>query len=252
MLAFESMFALNPHRAEQTAELLACSLCMMDSRRIACDTYTSMVDHRMKSLVRGELLARNRQAWEEFLDEEAKRTKALVERLLQVIADESLLWKYRQDAVETLGRLGDSRAVEPIIALIGDKSMYSTVIIDALKNLGDRRAVEPLLAFLSQGNEYERGHAAEALGEMGESRALTPLAKALRQHKEYFTRRKVIWALGKLGDSRAIRPLEDTLRGILSDDSIRERDKSQLEAEIKRALQKINDRGSSGTVGSGR
>lgn len=241
MLALESMHTLNYRRQKAAAELLTRALCMMNSKKIAFDTYSSMVDFRMKSLVRERLLELNRKTWEGFLEQETKRTRALVERLIDEIKDKTFPWGHRQRAVETLGTLGDTRAVEPILALIGAESdIHQTAIIESLKKLGDPRAVEVFLAFLSSKNPYEQGYAAEALGELRERRALIPLIKTLQENEEYFARRKVIWALGNLGDKRASEPLRETLQDILMDGSISQDLKGFLQEEIRKALEKIN------------
>lgn len=241
MLAFESMFTIDQRRADQAAELIALAVFMMDSRKIACDTYMNMIDSKMRWLVREKLLAVNREVGEIFLKEESKK----IESLIEIIKDENLLWKIRQDAVQTLGEIGDPRAVEPIIDLIGKSGgIHSKVIINALCKIGDSRAVEPLILLLTNGLWYEQGYAAEALGEMGDPRAFIPVIETLRNNQDYFTRRKVIIALGKLGDKRASGPLNDVLNEILSDDNIYKDkiNKSELEKQIKNALKNINNR----------
>jgi hypothetical protein len=156
MLAFESMFAVDRQAAEKASELLARALCMMDSRKIACSAYSSMVDFKMKALVRERLLALNREVWEEFLRQETQRTHAQVEKLIQVAKDKSQVWISRQRAVETLGTLGDQRAVEPIIALLEDRSIHPYAIFEALKKLGGPGAAGALLELLSRGTDEQQ------------------------------------------------------------------------------------------------
>jgi HEAT repeat protein len=69
-------------------------------------------------------------------------------------------------AAEALGRLGDRRAVEPLIALLGQASsplVWNAAAI-ALHDLGDARAVEAILARLSDpATEGARGSLVWAL-----------------------------------------------------------------------------------------
>ncbi len=86
----------------------------------------------------------------------------------------AILWrpKIQRRAAETLGKLGDLRAVEPLIkALSGGNECAAT----ALGKLGDPRAVAPLIKALSGGD----GCAATALGKLGDPRAVEPLITAL-------------------------------------------------------------------------
>ena len=138
----------------------------------------------------------------------------------------------RQAAAEALGEIKDPRAVEPLIAALGDES--SGVRLAAAKSLGeikDPRAVEPLSAALKDENKYVRRAAAHALDRLGWKPeqdeiagwywmakcdwdkcvalgALTvePLIAALKDTDEE-VRRAAAEALGKIKDRRAVEPL---------------------------------------------
>ncbi len=98
-----------------------------------------------------------------------------------------------QDAVEALARLGDMRAVEPLIAAL--RTTKNPSIATVLGNLHDRRAVEPLLAEV-QTMQLPRPASARdrrwqdiyfyyvvrALGKLGDPRAL-PLLEWVREHE---------------------------------------------------------------------
>jgi hypothetical protein len=90
-------------------------------------------------------------------------------------------------AVETLGIIGDARAVEPLIKAIGK----SLVVRHALVKIGEP-AVEPLIKALKD-EDYSYS-AAKALGEIGDKRAVEPLIKALEDDLSYAAS-----ALRKLG-----------------------------------------------------
>lgn len=82
-------------------------------------------------------------------------------------------------AAEALGKIGDARAVEPLIAALKyGVGAYSAA--EALGRMHDPRAVEPLADALAEGDEALRRSAAEALAEFGDARAVGPLISELR------------------------------------------------------------------------
>jgi len=108
----------------------------------------------------------------------------------------------REVAAKELGRLGDVRAVKPLLEALGDDN---ATIIEALGNLGDSSAVEPLIAALARGRSSSAA-AARALAQLGDLRAIEPLVAALRKG--------VIaagGALAKLGGAQAVGPLIEAL-----------------------------------------
>jgi len=120
--------------------------------------------------------------------------------------------RLRARAASALGKLGDKRAVEPLINALKDedRSVRSSAS-GALGRLGDPRAVEPLIAALKDQDKYVRRSAASALGRLGDKRAVEPLIAALKD-KDAGVRRSVAWALAQLGDERAVEPLRESLR----------------------------------------
>jgi HEAT repeat protein len=144
-------------------------------------------------------------------------------------------------AAEALGEIGDSGAVEPLIAALKNDA-YSGVrwkaaealskigapaveaLIGALSHddddvrwkaaialgeIGDRRAVEPLIILLCDEDRFVKSHAALALGAIGEP-AVNPLLRALREGDGNLRWGAAI-ALGKIRDPRAIEPLIQAL-----------------------------------------
>jgi len=95
-------------------------------------------------------------------------------------------------AAKALGEIGDARAVEPLIALLGDENSSvqdssvqdSTVQMNAavaLRLLRDARAVEPLIAAITdKGRVYNRGIFFIALGAIGGARADEVFTAALK------------------------------------------------------------------------
>ena len=72
-------------------------------------------------------------------------------------------------AVETLGKICDTRAVEPLIEVLGDEEGFEERIYaaEALGNIGDERAIEPLITALGDDNWYVRDRATQALKKLG-------------------------------------------------------------------------------------
>jgi HEAT repeat protein len=109
----------------------------------------------------------------------------------------------REAAAEMIGRLGDLRAVEPLVTALHDSDTeVRRIAAEALGNLGDSRAVEPLLAVLKYSYaEYPADSAlkrsiAMALRRLGAS-SEDPLLIALQDIDET-VRRRAMLALGQM------------------------------------------------------
>jgi HEAT repeat protein len=110
----------------------------------------------------------------------------------------------RVAAADALGKLGDPRAVEPLVSALGDdRAGVRCAAAEALGKLSDTRAIEPLIKALGDGDYDVRGAAAGALGKLGDARAIESLISALGDG-ENGVRRAAADALGKLGDKRAV------------------------------------------------
>lgn len=116
----------------------------------------------------------------------------------------------REAAIKALGRIGDARAVKPLLAALkGGGSDVHEGVMQVLEQIGTL-AVEPLVAALNDTDLYVHQGAAEALGKIGDARAVEPLIASLSDNDERF-RDTAITALGKIGDARAVEPLIDAL-----------------------------------------
>ena len=101
-----------------------------------------------------------------------------LEPLIKALGDEDS-W-VGKSAAESLGKIGDKRAVEPLIKALGDKYEYvRNSAVDALGEIGDKRAVEPLIKALGDEDWRACNSAAIALGKIGDKRAVEPLIKSL-------------------------------------------------------------------------
>lgn len=99
-----------------------------------------------------------------------------------------------------LGKAQDSRAVEPMIDLIGECDPNYTLMwaVQALGQLGDKRAVDPLLQFLKRTESTtERYMSIEALGLLGDPKAV-PEITCYAFDKDHHVRDRVQIALRRL------------------------------------------------------
>jgi len=107
--------------------------------------------------------------------------------------------RLRLAALETLGQIGDTRAIEAIVAV----ARWDTAVavqqraIETLGQLGDTRATGTLLAILADDKPSLRASAATALGKVRDKRAVESLTQAL-QDSDQIVRRKAISALGQI------------------------------------------------------
>lgn len=117
----------------------------------------------------------------------------------------------------------------------------------ALGKIGDTRAVEPLIQALRDEDWEVRSGAARALGEIGDARAVEPLIQTLFKEKDFnpaldvrdFVREEVALALGKIGDARAIEPLIHLLNH--KDSNVRKAAKEALEKiKAEKIIKNIN------------
>jgi HEAT repeat protein len=113
-----------------------------------------------------------------------------------------------EGAIVALGRLGDPRALEPLVQILEHPS-FALDAARALGKLGDPRAVEPLIRTLGHANGSVRLAAAEALSQLGEPDWLARLSRA--DHSQHFE------GLGASGDRRAVVPLVWALQTLKSD-----------------------------------
>jgi HEAT repeat protein len=101
--------------------------------------------------------------------------------LLRVLKNEEEEEVVREAAAKALYFVGDSRAVEGLLAVLGGENDVCLRAIEALGSIGDRRAVMPLIGVLEDldAPSPARASAASALGSIGDARAIKPLVTAL-------------------------------------------------------------------------
>jgi len=128
-----------------------------------------------------------------------------VEELIEVLRAPGKS-RVRRMAASALGWLEGAQVVEALVAALDDADVQVCIeAIASLGRIGDRRAVNPLCAMLKNGHVL-RQHAAEALGEIGDPRTVGALIGVLGDAC-HAVRVAAIRALSKIGDPRAIDPL---------------------------------------------
>jgi HEAT repeat protein len=107
----------------------------------------------------------------------------------------------RRTAVMKLGMMGGDQAVLSLITLI--RNHHEDLIVRGraammLGKLGDLRAVEPLIEALDAPGHQTRVNAAESLGRLGDPRAIQPLMRVVQTERDTF-RDAAETALSRLG-----------------------------------------------------
>jgi aminopeptidase N len=122
--------------------------------------------------------------------------------------------KVRRAVADALGTYRDAEVASALLDCRSDASYF--VVASALTALGktrDERALEALIAALGERswNEAIAAGAARGLGELGDARALEPLLAATRRDRPEPLRRAAVGALARLGS------LVDTVRTAAAD-----------------------------------
>jgi HEAT repeat protein len=87
----------------------------------------------------------------------------------------------RSGAIDALGQLKDTQAVDPLVRMLQDEDwQVRSDTAEALGNIGDQQAIEPLIALLTDEDGYVRQRACYALGDIGRIPVFEALISALR------------------------------------------------------------------------
>ena len=124
-------------------------------------------------------------------------------------------------ATVALGRMGNERAVDPLIRALEDEDRYDEAIWGLVK-IRNERTIEPLIRALKYEGDWHilsqlkadrvRLDAAETLAKIGKP-AVKPLIEALKDGAEdVAVRMKAAEVLGEIGDERAVEPLIQALK----------------------------------------
>lgn len=105
----------------------------------------------------------------------------------------------------TLCRVGTKKSADALCEFWGESITYKYDALAYLTSIGDSRAVDPLCAILAKGMYSDKLFAVEKLIRVADERAIEPLARALNNNfLESDIRRLAARALGLTKDERAI------------------------------------------------
>ena len=138
---------------------------------LAALDYNSHLD--LISSHRGDIVGAAAHALRHFRDEE------VFQSLL------ALLQKHKgghgtESAALALGRIGDTRAVGPLLEVFENARNIAWAAAEALGLIGDKRATVRLVSALGEGDSMVQMRAAEALGRIKDERAVVPLVAILQ------------------------------------------------------------------------
>ena len=130
-----------------------------------------------------------------------------------------------EPAAEVLGRIGDRRAVRPLLVVLRGRHFLfrrpnardrfeQTAAAEALGCIGDRQAIPHLVAALGSPSVMLATSAAEALGELKSIEAVDALIETL-EYDHCAVRNAAARSLGEIGNSRAVEPLAARLSDYL-------------------------------------
>ncbi len=120
-------------------------------------------------------------------------------------------------AAKALGKIGDPRAIAPLIESFRNKTIDPETDIEAAisaaHSLGQHgeAALEPLLNTLQDENSEVRGYTTIALGELGNPKAIEHLIELALHESNFVVRAHIANALGRIGDLSAVPCLADLL-----------------------------------------
>ncbi len=124
----------------------------------------------------------------------------------------------RRNAAEALGRPGDEKGVEALLAALKDvDDDVRANAAEALGRLGDQKAVEPLLDALKDEHDKVRASAARALGHVNDERAVRAL---LESSSAVLVRWVAAIQMGQLGEDILTRTL---VKALSQNDTVRRR-----------------------------
>ncbi|WP_342676357.1 HEAT repeat domain-containing protein [Methanofollis sp. UBA420] len=172
---------------------------------------------------------------EEFTDLGDDPVASLIEKL----ADDDIAVRWK--AAWALGHLGDSRAVDPLIAsldfagpMVVGEGVFTLNMAAAwaLGKLKDPRAVEPLIRGLSSACSDYVWVAAWALGEIGDTRAVGPLQEA-RERDEF----ECVWQGDASWSERVSDPAENVVLTAITGRTFH-----GPETPVEKALEKLGEK----------
>jgi HEAT repeat protein len=178
------------------------------------DQQTSRLLREMADAPRGKFSLSYGRSHEQIQADFARLGPAALPGLIEGLHDGDPTIRYL--AAGQLGRLGDRRAVDPLLAALNDPDFivqyWAVQALGDIGEVGDTRVVDALIPLLKHTDPGLRSRAAQALGMIGDRRAYEPLL-ALRDDPALYPRAHAVEALGRLRDERALEVLTQILSG---------------------------------------
>jgi HEAT repeat protein len=140
-----------------------------------------------------------------------------VDSLAVALRDEDKQVYY--SAAVALAKLGEAGLNALVLALRDENSRVQITALETLGRFGHAQSVEPMAGMLKAENPEVRTAAANALGKLGYKAAVEPLVISLHD-KDRGVRFAAATALGDLGDIQALEPLLSLLRDVERDSHI--------------------------------
>ena len=129
---------------------------------------------------------------------------AAIEVLINTLSDTDS--RVRMKIIDVIGKIGDKRAISPLIQMLRDESFEVRVkTAQVLEGIG-REAVDPLIQVLNDPDTGVRIKASEVLGKIASNRATHSLIHLLKD-TDSGVRASVAQALGRIRDLHALDPL---------------------------------------------
>ena len=114
---------------------------------------------------------------------------------------------HRREVIQSLGPMGDARAIGPLLAAISDPDPNIRVAaVDALNGISEPHVVASLINVLKDPNKNVRAVAAAALGKANDASAVDPLLAVLTD-EDWAVRKAAGDSLARLRDKRAVEPM---------------------------------------------
>lgn len=154
----------------------------------------------------------------------------------------------KYSAIDALGKIGDNRAVEPLIEQLEQlkEEMYRELIISALTKLMDTRAIKPLVD-IAKKDERLRYNAIKALKKIGGISEVIKLLISLLESSKPWMDYEIIKELGEVGEQSCIQILlKFTLNKRVADtavsslEKILDRSASFVSLEELKTIEKLN------------
>jgi|GEM_PF-1588972 len=154
----------------------------------------------VKALKSDDSKVKRSAAW--ALENLASETKEsfIVDALIAAVQDTEI----GDIAIQALAKAGDNKAAEALLPLVEDGHPSRGMAAYALGVLGESRAVGPLIALMGDSDFSVRQQAATALGHLGDKDAGDVLAKASIHDGYRDVRKAAADALEELGDPRMV------------------------------------------------